>query len=314
MKTCIKCKEEYPATTEYYYKAKTNKDGLNNQCKECKRKQAKKYQERKKNDPEWVEKRRLEQRKRAEVNREKNKNRVFDENQLKHCGKCKKHKPATPEYFNRDNGKSDGLHALCRECSKSYDLGYYKENEDIIVQRALDWYAENKDRKSEYDKRYRLENIDKINQYREDNKERYREWAVTWRLENKEHRAEYSKRYRQENKDRVNLLNQRRQARISQLPHTLTLEEWEDALEYFDYSCAYCGISDERLHQEHIIPIVEGGGYTADNIIPACKSCNSSKHVRNMEEWYSEQEFFNIGRFISIHEYTKSTTPQEQQG
>ena len=240
------------------------------------------------------EKRRMEVRKRSEINKEKNKDRVFDENQLKHCGECKQHKPATPEYFKRDSGKYDGLNSWCKECSKSYD-------------------EENKDRRADYDKRYYLENIDKIKQYKEDNKERRRKWNMTWRLENKEHIAEYSKRYKQENRDRVNITTQRRHARIAQLPHTLTLEEWEDALEFFNYSCAYCGISDERLHQEHIIPIVKGGGYIADNIIPACQSCNSSKHARDMEEWYSEQEFFNIGRFISIYEYTKSTTPQEQQ-
>jgi hypothetical protein len=36
MKTCAKCKIEFPATTEYFYKNKQNKDGLYSYCKKCK--------------------------------------------------------------------------------------------------------------------------------------------------------------------------------------------------------------------------------------------------------------------------------------
>ncbi|OZV10763.1 hypothetical protein CIW83_18250 [Tissierella sp. P1] len=35
VKTCTKCGEEYPATTMYFHKAKTCKDGLNSKCKYC---------------------------------------------------------------------------------------------------------------------------------------------------------------------------------------------------------------------------------------------------------------------------------------
>lgn len=36
-KICSKCKEEKPATSEYYYKSKHNKGGLDSQCKECRK-------------------------------------------------------------------------------------------------------------------------------------------------------------------------------------------------------------------------------------------------------------------------------------
>ena len=35
MKTCTKCKIEYPATTEYFYRRKDSKDGLQPVCKPC---------------------------------------------------------------------------------------------------------------------------------------------------------------------------------------------------------------------------------------------------------------------------------------
>ena len=35
MKTCSKCGEELPATTEYFCKRKASKDGLRESCKKC---------------------------------------------------------------------------------------------------------------------------------------------------------------------------------------------------------------------------------------------------------------------------------------
>lgn len=47
MKICtnLECKKEYPATTEYFYKDKTHKDGLSSSCKKCCYKTVNKYQQ-----------------------------------------------------------------------------------------------------------------------------------------------------------------------------------------------------------------------------------------------------------------------------
>ena len=42
-KICSKCGEEKPATTEYFRKAKANKDGLMRQCKDCTKEYYKQY-------------------------------------------------------------------------------------------------------------------------------------------------------------------------------------------------------------------------------------------------------------------------------
>ena len=73
--------------------------------------------------------------------------------------------------------------------------------------------------------------------------------------------------------------------------YTLTFDEWQKNLEYFDYSCAYCG-SRENLTKDHIIPVTKGGATSKQNVIPACLSCNSARSNREFTAWFKKQSFF----------------------
>lgn len=70
-----------------------------------------------------------------------------------------------------------------------------------------------------------------------------------------------------------------------------TKEDWQETLEAFENKCAYCG-SDDSIEQDHVVPITKSGSHTKTNIIPACRSCNSSKRQRLLEGWYPYQEFY----------------------
>lgn len=61
-------------------------------------------------------------------------------------------------------------------------------------------------------------------------------------------------------------------ARRQGLAATLTLESWLAILEAHDWSCAFCDGPFESI--EHVIPLHDGGGTTAENCVPACISCN----------------------------------------
>ena len=71
-----------------------------------------------------------------------------------------------------------------------------------------------------------------------------------------------------------------RQARLLSI---LTQEQWQGTIAFFNGLCAYCTIGD-WLFIEHVTPISRGGGTTIDNCLPACKSCNSAKKERSIEE------------------------------
>ena len=49
-------------------------------------------------------------------------------------------------------------------------------------------------------------------------------------------------------------------------------------------TCAYCGATD-NLSLDHLIPRLRGGEDAADNLVTACRSCNSSKGSRDLLEW-----------------------------
>ena len=85
---------------------------------------------------------------------------------------------------------------------------------------------------------------------------------------------------------------------------SLTSEQWHDACEAFDFTCAYCG-NESKLTMDHVVPVSNGGSTSADNIIPACQSCNSSKNNKDIIEWYTAQPFYNKNRLDNIIKYIK---------
>jgi hypothetical protein len=79
---------------------------------------------------------------------------------------------------------------------------------------------------------------------------------------------------------------------------------YDDEKVKFQYpqACCYCGITTQ-ISIDHLIPQIKGGADYADNLVWACKSCNSSKRDRDLLEWSQ-----NKGRFPSIlllRRYTK---------
>lgn len=56
-------------------------------------------------------------------------------------------------------------------------------------------------------------------------------------------------------------------------------------------ACYYCGATG-NLAVDHLIPKIRGGPDEADNLIWACRACNSSKQGRDMLAWASSKGFF----------------------
>lgn len=55
--------------------------------------------------------------------------------------------------------------------------------------------------------------------------------------------------------------------------------------------CSYCG-SNKNLGLDHIFPQKFGGKDAGDNLVYACKSCNSSKGKKDLMEWMCYRDTF----------------------
>lgn len=253
--------------------------------------------------------------------------------EYKTCTKCEIELPATNEYFNNDIKGKNGLSSQCKNChNKHYNQNkehykelrkqYYNENKEKISKQMKQYREENKERllkkakqcnekykgkyKGKYKeqkKQYREENKEKIKvsnkKYKEKNRDNLLELKNQYRKENREQIAEKQSIYRKENRSKCNVYSQKRRSSKKQLPHTLTVEQWILIQAKFNNKCAYCG-EEKPLTQDHFIPLSKGGEYTHNNIIPACRSCNASKHDSDFFEWYSKQEYYSKEREIFI--------------
>jgi hypothetical protein len=56
-------------------------------------------------------------------------------------------------------------------------------------------------------------------------------------------------------------------------------------------ACCYCG-SKDHLAADHLIPRKRGGLHSGDNLVWACRSCNSSKGAADALEWLTKRQQF----------------------
>ena len=68
-------------------------------------------------------------------------------------------------------------------------------------------------------------------------------------------------------------------------------------------ACYYCG-DTRNLCADHLIPKMRGGPDASDNLIWACRPCNSSKGGRDLLEWMTAKHCFPpvllLRRYIKI--------------
>jgi 5-methylcytosine-specific restriction endonuclease McrA len=74
----------------------------------------------------------------------------------------------------------------------------------------------------------------------------------------------------------------RRRARQAAVAiNDLTAAQWEEIKTVYGHRCVYCGRKMQRLEQDHIMAIANGGNHTASNVVPACRTCNARKGTKS---------------------------------
>lgn len=91
----------------------------------------------------------------------------------------------------------------------------------------------------------------------------------------------------------------RRKRRMDSVTHDLTDAQWE-ALQTVWGGCAYCGARAVSLQRDCVLPISRGGRYTLDNVVPACRACNTSKCSDEVTGWLRRKRLNEQG-FLLRH-------------
>ena len=220
------------------------------------------------------------------------------------CLKCGKWLPLNTEYWVPNNSSSSGFHfSMCRECRNAYYREYSKNNPEWRREKERKYAERNPEKyaakQARHHQRYKEAGGNKYcNRNIEKDREREREREKT------PERKEYNKQRWQKRK--VNGYNDRAKElyAINPLPKIISVNkrraakqkasgthnryDFEDKLIYYGYKCYYCGkeLTINNATQDHRIPLSRGGTDWIANIVPACKSCNSSKGTKTEQEYW----------------------------
>lgn len=206
------------------------------------------------------------------------------EEQTKICRQCGIEKDLT-EFYTQNVKRKSGIKIIygsyCKECSKKNAEEWRRKPEN-----REKWLQVNK-------------NKNKQPKYKQMMKE----------ASKKQKENGYYRKYQQENKEKINEYGKLRRMNKE---HDITEQEWLDCLEFFNDSCAYCGITEEQailkygqqLHKEHLD---HNGVNDITNCVPACRSCNSKKWEFEFDEWYNlDNPIYSKRRYNKIIKWLMS--------
>jgi 5-methylcytosine-specific restriction endonuclease McrA len=178
------------------------------------------------------------------------------------CVRCKQSKDVSD--FRKFKANRDGLQSYCNECQKEYNREYRKNNPR---------YAE---QHKEESARYRNKHVEQV-------REILRKWYFKNVTLNRQRNRSAMKIWRSENKEKIKMYEENRRALILGVEgNGITVEEWETIKNEASNRCSYCGQKSNKLQMDHVVPVSKGGSHNAENIVPACPSCNQSKGNRGL--------------------------------
>lgn len=100
--------------------------------------------------------------------------------------------------------------------------------------------------------------------------------------------------YRAANPEKKAHLENRRRARKAGNGGSHTLAERLEKFAQLGNVCYYCGAS-KPLTVDHAVPLSRGGTDDISNVLPACRSCNSRKNKKTVQEYFGRTNHQRTG-------------------
>jgi 5-methylcytosine-specific restriction endonuclease McrA len=108
------------------------------------------------------------------------------------------------------------------------------------------------------------------------NRCRHKALAIRMTQEQRDRQRVRAREYSRGTRYRFNQRNHKARRRSVYRDGGVTTEEWEIILRRFKNCCAYC-CSGGAMTMDHVVPLSKGGVHAANNVVPACRKCNSAK-------------------------------------
>jgi hypothetical protein len=296
-KPCSYCKQEFPATTEYFYKASNQSSGLSPRCKDCVS---------------------------LTTGRKRREKPPVCLPGFQQCLSCKRILPQSEEYF---EFMTKTFRKKCKQCrveanrlSVANNPGTAQKYNERVRLKRKDPIEGDKMRKR--DRNYRDAHLE---EKRASDRKRRALGTIGHEKQTAKKRNYYWK-----NRDTILEKNRgkshadreaKRRARINGLPYDWEKADWQRCLEYWGHKCCICGRGESDTHfiaRDHWIAVKDyrpdNPGTVPHNIVPLCHSyrgrdgepgCNNHKHKHDPVVWlcskYPPDEAERI--IARIHEY-----------
>lgn len=166
-------------------------------------------------------------------------------------------------------------HGVCRKCY----MDEYNKRPYVVAKHA------------ECERKRRAMGLAKVSEDRRKNSPKRVAWREKYNSSyykrNRDKLIQYQRQYRRnkDNTSKQTTWKQRRRNRAAGVIATMTESDWITMLLEHNNSCFYCGSSGIPLYREHKTPLSRGGNFTPENIVPACRSCNTRKGAKTVEEY-----------------------------
>ncbi len=234
--------------------------------------------------------------------------------ETKVCTKCGEEKPATREYYTKKSSSKDGLATECKTCKKKRDKDHYEANKPRILENCKAYAAKNKDKiskqsKARYDKikdtpehkarrkeyydnhKEEISTKSKVRrsnrteeeiqqeqkrkkEYYEEHKDKFLPKFKAYRKSNKKYIAEWQKEHANTPRGRYGII--KRSAKQRGIIFEIDFDRYEEEL--WGLPCHYCE-ADLAPRYGTLDRMNSNGGYTHDNVVPCCSTCNSAKNT-----------------------------------
>jgi len=168
-------------------------------------------------------------------------------------------------------------------CKKCYHAQRYLEDREAILERNKRWNKANPGKMAAAYKRwYGQHGLEYHREWKDENRAAVNESARRWRANH----PEYGPAYAKANQDKRRASWRRYHAR--KLGATVGSVDEAAIYERDGHGCIYCGATED-LTLDHVVALFNGGPHSEDNLVVACRSCNSGKRDRPLEVWLQTQ-------------------------